>query len=57
MILLILCGLLVFFISSSNIYSHFWKGYNTIVAFPIRRITITYMQGLIGFIFSSIKNF
>jgi fucose 4-O-acetylase-like acetyltransferase len=44
--LLILFGLLIFFISSSNIYTQFWKGYNEIVAFPIRPITMTYIQGL-----------
>ena len=55
--LLLLFGLFVFFISNSNIYTQFWKGYNKIVAFPIRKITETYIQGVIGFFFSSIKIF
>jgi fucose 4-O-acetylase-like acetyltransferase len=57
MALLILFGFLVFFISISNIYNQFWKGYNRIVAFPIRPISENYIQGLIGFFFSSIKIF
>jgi hypothetical protein len=44
--LLILFGLLVFFISSSNIYTQFWKGYNKIVVFPIRPIAMAYIHGL-----------
>ena len=55
--LLLLFGLLVFFISSSNIYTQFWKGYNEIVRFPLRPIAMTYIQGLMGFFFSSIKIF
>lgn len=57
MILLIFFGLLAFFISISNIYTRFWKGYKLIVEFPIRQIIWTYMQGLFGFFFASIKIF
>ena len=57
MILLILYGVLAFFISTSNLYTQFWKGYKFIVAFPIGQIIWTYMQGLFGFFFSFIKIF
>jgi hypothetical protein len=46
MILLILFGFLVFFFSTSNIYTQFWKRYKLIVTFPIREIIWTYMQVL-----------
>lgn len=53
--ILILLGLMILFISTSNIYVQFWKGYNEIVAFPIRPITTTYMQGFIGIFLSTYK--
>lgn len=46
---------MILFISTSNLYTQFWEGYNEIVAFPIRPISRTYIQGLIGFFFSFFK--
>lgn len=54
-IFLILFGLIIFFILSSNKYIQFWKGYNDIISFSLRPIASTYIQGLIGFYFSSIN--
>ena len=48
-------GLIIFFILSSNKYIQFWNGYNDIISFSLRPIASTYIQGLIGFYFSSIN--
>ena len=55
MTFLILFGLIIILISSSNKYYQFWDGYNYIVAFSLRPITNTYKLGLIGFFLSLIK--
>ena len=55
MTFLILFELMIFLISSSNKYIQFWDGYKYIVSFSIRPLISTYLYGLFGFYFSSIK--
>ena len=55
MSVLILLGIMIFSISSSNKYFQFWEGYNKIVIFSVRPLPINYKFGIIGFFLSSIK--
>jgi hypothetical protein len=52
---IILIGVQIAFIYSSDNYNKFWDRYNHIVFFPLRPIRNTYKLGLVGFFLSSIK--
>ena len=55
MTFLILFGLIIFLISSSNAYLQFWNRFKFDVKFSVGKIDNTYKLGLIGFFISSKK--